>query len=159
MKFLTLLSLVVIVNLGVAQTTIVKFDKVEKLLSEKSSDKVLVINFWATWCAPCVKELPLFEAFQANNKETVMVKLISLDYADKVDKVNAFVKKKQLKSEVLLLDEVDGNTWIDKVDPSWGGAIPATIVVNPKTGQRIFIGKEIKDGDLEKLVREISINN
>jgi thiol-disulfide isomerase/thioredoxin len=160
MKFLTLLlPLVLIVNIGIAQTTVVKFDHIEKLLNDKSSDKILVINFWATWCAPCVKEIPLFETFQANNKETVVVKLFSLDYADKVDKVNAFVKRKQLKCEVFLLDEIDGNSWIDKVDPTWGGAIPATIIINPKTGHRKFIEKELKDGDLERLVNEISLNN
>lgn len=159
MKFLTLLPLVLIVNIGISQTTVVKFDQVEKLLNDRSSDKILVVNFWATWCAPCVKEIPLFETFQANNKETVVVKLISLDYADKVDKVNAFIKRKQLKCEALLLDEIDGNSWIDKVDPTWGGAIPATIIINPKTGHRKFIEKELKDGDLEKLVSEISLNN
>lgn len=159
MKFLTLLSLVLVGNLCFSQTTIIKFDSIQKLLTEKSSDKILVINFWATWCGPCVKEIPLFETFQTNNSETVTVKLVSLDYADKVDKVNAFIKRKHLKCDVLLLDEVDGNSWIDKVDPSWGGAIPATIIINPKTGHRKFIEKELKEGDLERLVNEVSLNN
>jgi len=159
MKFLTLLPIVFWLNFTQAQTPIVKFETIEKVLADRSSDKIIIVNFWATWCAPLVKELPLFESFGAANANKVTVKLISLDYADKIDKVNAFIKRKSIQSEVLLLDEIDGNTWIDKVDHSWGGAIPATIIINPKTGQRKFIEKELKDGELEKLVNEISINN
>ncbi|RAW03544.1 TlpA family protein disulfide reductase [Pseudochryseolinea flava] len=155
MKFLTLLPIILLASLASAQTTIVKFDHLEKLLADRTRDKIQIVNFWATWCAPCVKELPIFEQYQQANAGNAHVILISLDYADKVDKVNAFVKKKNLKCEVLLLDETDGNSWIDKVEPSWGGAIPATIIINPKTGRRKFVEKELKEGDLELLVNEL----
>jgi len=137
-----------------AQTPVIKFDRLQKILST-SSNEIQVINFWATWCAPCVKELPLFEKLQAENTGKVKVTLISLDFADKVDKVDAFVKRKEMKSEVLLLDEIDYNSWIDKVDERWSGAIPATIILNTKTGQRKFVGKEVKEGELEKLIAEL----
>jgi thiol-disulfide isomerase/thioredoxin len=155
MKFLTLPFLLFCCVVGFSQATIVKFTRVEQILTDRSSDKIQVINFWATWCAPCIKELPLFERFRAQYGDKAKITLISLDYADKVDKVDAFIARKKLKSEVLLLDEIDGNTWIDKVEASWGGAIPITIVIDPKTGHRKFIDKELKDGDLEKIISSL----
>jgi thiol-disulfide isomerase/thioredoxin len=137
------------------QAEVVKFDRVQRLL-EPTSTEIQVINFWATWCAPCVKELPLFEKLTADGNSSIKVTLVNLDYADKVDKVNAFLKRKNIRSDVLLLDEIDYNSWIDKVDKSWGGAIPATLIINPKTGQRKFLEKELKEGDLEKVLSEMS---
>lgn len=136
------------------QANVIKFDKLQALIDAKS-DQVQVINFWATWCAPCVKELPLLEKLNAANDPTVKVTLINLDFADKLDKVNAFIARKNMKTDVLLLDEIDYNTWIDKVDKSWGGAIPATLIINPKNGRRKFLDKELQEGDLEKLIAEV----
>jgi thiol-disulfide isomerase/thioredoxin len=137
-----------------AQASVIKFDHLEKVIGTPS-DKILVINFWATWCAPCVKELPLFEKLQEERSDRVKVTLINLDYADKLEKVNAFIARKKIKAEVLLLDEIDYNTWIDKVDKSWSGAIPATLIIYPKTGHRKFVEKELVEGDLEKLIMEV----
>jgi len=138
-----------------AQTaTVIKFEKLESILTAKS-DQILVINFWATWCGPCVKELPLFEALNGKNDPAIRVTLINLDYQDQADKVNAFIARKKIRSEVLLLDEIDYNSWIDRVDPSWQGAIPATLLLNAKTGQRKFIEKEISKGELELYIQEV----
>ncbi|WP_236675999.1 TlpA family protein disulfide reductase [Chryseolinea lacunae] len=136
-----------------SQTQVIKIDKLEALINAPS-DKVQIINFWATWCAPCVKELPLLEKLNADNAD-VNVTLINLDFADKLEKVNAFVARKNMKATVLLLDEIDYNSWIDKVDKGWGGAIPATLIINPKNGHRKFLDKELHDGDLEKLIAEV----
>ncbi|MBL6447415.1 TlpA family protein disulfide reductase [Fulvivirga sp. 29W222] len=140
---------------GYAQKAeVIKFDRLEALISQES-EKVMVINFWATWCGPCVKELPYFKKLDAEN-EDVNVYLISLDFVEKLDRVNAFIERKELVSPVLLLDEMDYNSWIDKVDESWSGAIPATLVINAATGQRKFVEKELEEGELEKLIAELS---
>jgi len=136
------------------KATIVKFESLQKILDTKT-DQIQVINFWATWCAPCVKELPLLEKLGAKDDLNVKITLINLDYADKVDKVNSFIKRKDLQSEVLLLDEIDYNSWIDKVDKNWSGAIPATLILNPKTGNRKFVEKELQEGELEKLIASL----
>lgn len=132
---------------------VIKIAKLEALMGAPS-EKIQIINFWATWCAPCVKELPLLEKLNADNTE-VNVTLINLDFVDKLDKVNAFITRKNMKAPVLLLDEIDYNSWIDKIDQSWGGAIPATLIINPKNGRRKFLDKELHDGDLEKLIAEV----
>ena len=134
---------------------VVKFDALQKILETKS-DQIQVINFWATWCAPCVKELPLLEKLNAQKDLNTKITLINLDYADKLDKVNEFIARKNIQSEVLLLDDIDYNSWIDKVDKSWGGAIPATLIINPRTGKRKFVEKELKEGELENLIAELN---
>ena len=137
------------------QTQVIKFDKLQSLIEEKG-DQVHVINFWATWCAPCVKELPLFEALNARNDPRVRVTLISLDFADELNKVDAFISRRKIKSQVFLLDEIDYNSWIDRVEKSWGGAIPATLFINQQTGQRKFVDRELRNGELEEIIASLS---
>ncbi|MDC0177297.1 TlpA family protein disulfide reductase [Polaribacter sp.] len=105
-----------------------------KPLLEKNDGKTYVINFWATWCAPCVKELPAFEKI---NKEyvakNVTVILVSLDFPKQVAKrLIPFINKKKLQSKVVLLNDINENFWIKAIDSSWSGAIPATIIYNGK---------------------------
>lgn len=134
---------------------VIKFDALQKILNTKS-DQIQVINFWAMWCAPCVKELPLLEKINAQKNLNAKITLVNLDYADKLDKVNEFMVRKNIQSDVLLLDDIDYNNWIDKVDKSWSGAIPATLIFNPKTGERKFVEKELKEGELENLIAALN---
>jgi thiol-disulfide isomerase/thioredoxin len=108
MKKLTLPAILFILSCQVAfaQATVIKFDQLEKVLLEPS-DKIHVINFWATWCAPCVKELPFFEKLHEERSDQVKVTLINLDFAEKLDRVNSFIARKKITAEVLLLDEID----------------------------------------------------
>jgi hypothetical protein len=102
-----------------------------------------------------VKELPYFEALNAAADQNLEVTLVNLDFADKLDKVNSFLIRKNMKSKVLLLDEIDYNKWIDRVDENWSGAIPATLIINSSTGKRKFVEKELEKDDLDKLIREV----
>ena len=98
-----------------------------------------VVNFWATWCAPCVKELPHFEQLNSENKK-VKVVLVSLDFKDQYEaKLLPFLKKKAIKSEVVLLTDKDYNTWLPSVDKDWSGSIPATLII--KNGKKVFVEK------------------
>ena len=134
---------------------VIKWDGLEAVMT-RDTDKLQVINFWATWCAPCIKELPYFEALNAEASDKLDITLVSLDFADEFEKrVLPFVDKRELKSQVVLLDEIDYNSWIDKVDPSWSGAIPATLIINPSNGKRKFLEKELNEGELETLVQEM----
>lgn len=95
-----------------------------------------VVNFWATWCAPCVKELPYFEKLNAE-KKGIKVVLISLDFKNQYEtKLIPFLEKKEIKSEVVLLTDKDYNTWLPKVSAEWSGSIPATLII--KNGKKIF---------------------
>jgi thiol-disulfide isomerase/thioredoxin len=136
------------------EATIIKFGTLKNIL-DTESNQIQIINFWATWCAPCVKELPLLEKLNSQKNLNVKITLVSLDFSEKVDNVNAFIKRKNIRSEVLLLDEIDYNSWIDKVDKEWSGAIPATLIFNPKTKKRKFLEKGLKEGELENLIADL----
>ena len=96
---------------------------------EQKNDQIHVINFWATWCVPCVAELPYFEQLGQENPEIEVV-LVSLDFPKKVkENLIPFILENNLQSEVILLDEPDANKWIPQIDSSWSGAIPATFII------------------------------
>tara|TARA_B100001939_G_scaffold344247_1_gene358351 strand:+ start:109 stop:726 length:618 start_codon:yes stop_codon:yes gene_type:complete len=97
-----------------------------------SVDKTYVLNFWATWCAPCVKELPYFEIVNNEYKDkNVEVILVSLDFPNQIEsKLNPYLYKNNIKSDVILLDDPEIGTWVSKVSDDWDGGIPATLIVN-----------------------------
>jgi len=104
-----------------------------------------------------VKELPLFEKVHAEARPDVVVTLVSmdLDLDDNPEKVYKFVARKNLKSEVLLLNEPDANSWIDRIEKKWSGALPATLIIDHKTGRRIFIDRSLREGELEKYLNDL----
>lgn len=110
---------------------ILNFEGLEPLLYT-DSEEIQIINFWAMWCAPCVKELPIIQEYQ-NNNPNVKVTLVSLDFPEDIEtKLKPFLKQKGITLNVVLLDDPDANSWIDKIDPNWSGAIPFTIIFNNK---------------------------
>lgn len=135
--------------------SIVKISAIENLLTSKS-DKIQIVNFWATWCAPCVKEMSLFEKINGTDK-TAKVTLVSLDLQtdDSQEKIYKFAERKKITSTIFILDEPDANSWIDKIDTRWSGALPATIVINTLTRKRKFIERELKEGELEELIKQV----
>src|SRR5687768_9448169 len=125
MKTYFFVLLCFIVSVATAQQAeTVKLEKLRQLINQKS-DKILVVNFWATWCAPCIKELPLFEKLTGEKKTGIEIYLVSmdLDLDPNPEKVYRFIDRKKLQSTVLLLDEKDPNSWIDKIDTAWSGAL------------------------------------
>lgn len=142
--FVILLLLVFTSTVISAQVKIFeRFEEFNKeILQDLSSDTTYVINFWATWCGPCVKELPYFEALNAkySNKAFKQI-LVSLDTPRKLEsKVIPFISKNEIKSEVVLLADGKYNDWIDLIDPRWSGAIPITLIL--KGEQKMFYEQE-----------------
>lgn len=124
-------------------------------LLQKNNDTTYVVNFWATWCKPCIKELPYFEKVNKEYaQDRVKVILVSLDFPDILEEqVIPFVEKRQIESQVVLLDDPDANGWIPKVDPEWSGAIPATIIYN--RDNRKFYEKSFTQEELENEIKSI----
>ena len=118
-----------------------KFDAFEKAII-KEDDTIYVINFWATWCAPCIKELPYFEKLHTDNPK-VKVILVSLDSRKDLEKkLVPFVNRKKITTQVVLLSDKDYNAWLDKIDSSWSGAIPATLMLNGR--RKLFAEREFE---------------
>jgi len=101
-------------------------------------DTTYIVNFWATWCAPCVKELPEFDKLERMSAgKPVKVILVSLDFReDAAHKLPTFVQRRKLKPEVVWFSETDANEFIPKIDTRWGGSIPATLIVGDGSARR-----------------------
>ena len=130
------------------------FENFEPLL-HKNNDTIYVINFWASWCVPCIKELPDFEKLNVKyaDKNFKMI-LVSLDFKSAIDsKLIPFILEKDLKASVLLLHAPDANAWINKVDPRWSGAIPATLIY--KNEFRLFHEGGFTYSELDKIVKPL----
>ena len=133
------------------------FSGIEPYLNLEGS-KTYIVNFWATWCAPCVKELPHFEAIQQAYQEDVEVILISLDFPSQYEtKLKPFIETHQLKTKVIVLDAPDMNSWIPKVDLNWGGAIPVTLIYNSL--KRTFYNRTFTYNELDSELKNfLTIN-
>lgn len=129
------------------------FSGFETLLNQKN-DTTYVVNFWATWCAPCVKEMPYFEKLQDKYKDQkVKVIFVSLDFADNINnRVIPFLEAKKLKSKVILLDEPKAHKWIPKINENWSGAIPATLIY--KADKSVFYEQSLTYDELKDAVLE-----
>lgn len=141
-------------KVGAQDIEVLSIDELEQRFEEEH-ETLTVYNFWATWCRPCVAELPYFEQLQARYQDQqIKVVLVSLDFVEDLPKrVRPFVKKKKLKSEVILLDE-SGNKWIDRVSPEWSGAIPATLLVMPEKEMYEFSQQEFTYEELQAFIFE-----
>jgi thiol-disulfide isomerase/thioredoxin len=118
-----------------------------------------VVNFWATWCAPCVKEMPYFEALNAKyDEEELQVILVSLDFDNALEKrLIPFVKARDIQSEVIhLADERSPNYWIPEISEKWSGSIPATLILNGKAGVEAFYEQSFHSlKELDDLCRDL----
>ena len=156
MKSLVLLILVMgLVSLE-GDVKVVKWPALEQYIQQKN-DKVKVINFWATWCKPCMEELPHFETLHKEYKDkNVEVLLVSLDQASMTDKVKASLKKNNITARVILLDEVDFNKWINLVDTTWSGSIPATLIISKDNTSKAFYEKQFTHQQLEQIIHSLN---
>lgn len=127
------------------------YDELAPLL-QKDDDTLRVVNFWATWCKPCVAELPYFQkATETFKDRQVKIILVSLDFPKNINtRLVSFIKKNKIKNEVWVLDDPDADTWINKVDTSWSGAIPATVLY--KQGQKQFYEQSFTYEELERTI-------
>jgi thiol-disulfide isomerase/thioredoxin len=152
MKYVVILLMLLFVDIGFAQRVpVLNFSQVEQHYSS-NSDTVYVVNFWATWCKPCIEELPAFLKVEQELKSTPFkLILVSLDFPQHINtRVIPFLDKHGIKSDVYVLDD-DANQWINKVNPDWDGSIPATLVVKKKTAS--FFNQTFEYDELLKLVK------
>ncbi len=99
-------------------------------LLHQANDTTYVVNFWATWCKPCVEELPFFEKLIAETAgQPIKVLLVSMDFPkDFLRKLVPFIAERNLQRNVVALGDLDYDAWIGKVSEKWDGAIPFTLV-------------------------------
>ena len=133
----------------------IKVPVLEKLLNNQEN-KLFIVNLWATWCAPCVKELPSFEKVAGEyDQSKVRFIMISLDFPSQVEnQLKPFLKKNNISLDVSVMMDTDYNSWIDKVDPQWQGNIPSTLFVNNIKKSRYFHSGEITENELRTIINK-----
>jgi thiol-disulfide isomerase/thioredoxin len=133
------------------EIAIVDFKGIKPLLNQQN-DTTYVINFWATWCAPCVKEIPHFEQLgQEFSGKKIKIILVNLDFPNHYkSRLLPFLKEKNIKSMVVMLDDPNANFWINEVSTKWSGSIPATLIYNRNS--REFYEKEFSYNELKEAV-------
>jgi len=118
----------------------------------KNADKPTIINFWATFCKPCIEELPYFqETAKKYDSAGVQLILVSLDLPQAYPKkISAFAAKNKIKAPIVFLDETNADLFCPRVDPNWSGAIPASLFINNKTGYKKFFEDQLSKEQVEK---------
>lgn len=132
------------------------FEGFEPLLHH-DDEKTYVVNFWATWCKPCIAEMPHFERINSEEKDNdVKVILVNLDMPNMwKSRLEPYVENRGIQSEVVILDDPKQNEWIPKVSEEWGGGIPATLIYNKDKRtfyERGFTYEELKE-ELSKFLK------
>jgi thiol-disulfide isomerase/thioredoxin len=135
------------------KVTTVTFEQLQTYAANKHNDTLYVVNFWATWCDPCVKELPAFQQeYKKYKGKKVKMIFVSMNSIKELAKVQDFVDTHNLVPVVLLLNGGNPNDWIDKIDSSWSGAIPATVMY--KSGKKVYFREgEFTSESLEKVIQ------
>ncbi len=131
-----------------------KIEDVVNSFSNKS-DTVYVINFWATFCKPCIEEIPGFLSIvKKYEKQKIKLLLVSLDMPSFYPgKLTAFIAKNKYKTNNVWLNETDADRFCPMIDEKWSGAIPATIIVNTKTGYKKFFEEELTAAQFETALK------
>lgn len=132
----------------------IKVTDLEKTIKESKTP--LIVNFWATFCIPCIEEIPYFqESVKKHAKDSIKLLLVSLDLKEDYAAIKPFAAKRKFTASIVWLNEANADYFCPKIDSAWSGAIPATLFVNNKTGYRKFYEEQVREEKLEKEIMAI----
>lgn len=124
----------------------------EKYIQEAKG--IVVVNFWATFCKPCLHELP--EMIKICKRDNITLMLVSIDTRSLFPrKLNVFVEKRKWNTPVAWLNETNADYFCPRIDEKWSGSIPATVIVNKENGKRFFTEGEMDVKEFEKAINEV----
>jgi thiol-disulfide isomerase/thioredoxin len=127
----------------------------------KNTDKPTVVNFWATFCKPCIAEIPHFEKLvKQYEKDSVQLLLVSLDMEEMYPaKIQSFAGRFGFTAPIVYLAETNADIFCPRIDKKWSGAIPASLFINNKTGYRKFFEEELSEQKFETELKSLVAGN
>lgn len=133
----------------------VKIAELDQLIRQTTHP--VIVNFWATWCKPCVEELPsLIREMKAHKEDSLQLILVSLDDKETYPaKLKAFIQERNYEGRFLWLDETNADLFCPVIDTAWSGAIPATLFLHKKTNYRKFVESKLSDESIKQLLNEM----
>lgn len=157
----------VLLMMCIAGSTALQAQKIEKwkatqllnYINDTSGTPVKVVNIWATFCKPCIKEIPFFIKVADQYKEKTSLLLVSVDLPSAYPKaIRKMAREKKFTTPIVWLDETNADYFCPMVSPDWSGSIPATLVVNTSTGFKHFVEEEMTEPELVKII-EAALNS
>ena len=131
-----------------------KIEQLERYI--QASDKPLIVNFWATFCKPCIEEIPYFQSLvKKYDSAGIKLLLVSLDLKEAYSKINSFAATHKFTAPIVYLNETNADIFCPKIDEKWSGAIPASLFVNNQKGYRKFFEEQIPEAQLEEEIKAI----
>ncbi len=156
MRKILIIGCLIVAGLSVSGQAIkkIKITELEKTIRESKTP--LIVSFWATYCKPCIAEIPYMQkAVKDHVKDGVKLLLVSLDLKEDYRKIKSFAAKRKFTAPIVWLDETNADYFCPKVDNAWSGALPATLFINNNTGYRKLYEEQIKEEKLEKEIMAI----
>jgi thiol-disulfide isomerase/thioredoxin len=157
-QFITILSFVLLGFRSAVDTPVVhkwKLTALEAYIAR--ADHPLIVNFWATFCAPCNKEIPYFqstvEKYKAQGVELILVSLDLPDYYP--SRIAKFVREHGYHATIAWLNETDADYFCPRIDKSWTGGIPSSLFVNNKTHYHRFYDRQLTDMQVGPAIHEM----
>ncbi len=131
--------------------TIVKWKLADLQSAINNAQQPTIFNFWASFCKPCIEEIPHFEQLvKKYDSAGIQLILVSLDMREAYPKIKSFAAKRKFTSPIRFLDETNADLFCPAVDESWSGSIPASLFINPQTGYRKFYEQSLTKKELEQ---------
>ena len=154
-KFIIIFLLFLAASTDAQNIKEVKIADLEKIIAESKTP--LIVTFWATWCGPCIQEIPYFlEEVKDHKKDSLAILLVSLDFKEAFPKtIASFADKRKMKAPIVWLNETNADYFCPKIDAKWSGAIPATLFINNKKGYRKFVEEQISHETLKLEIKAI----
>jgi thiol-disulfide isomerase/thioredoxin len=151
--FIIITLLCCTIGLNAQEIKAIKVTELARAIRESKTP--LVINFWATFCVPCIQEMPYFqEMTKKYESKNVALMFVSLDLREAYPiKVNAMANKLKLTSPVVWLNETNADYFCPLIDSSWSGGMPSSLFVNNSTGYHKFFEDQLSREKLEKEIQ------